>query len=512
MNIAKLVERVVRLHSERPAIYVGTRQVSTYNEFGQRVATLAGALRNKLGLKPGDRVALAMLNCPEFLEIQYACWWAGLTLVPTNARLHPKELAYILEDSGAKVCFCTAEIGEAFLPQASDFLENGRLICVSSDEFQHLLQADPIAVTELTGGETAWLGYTSGTTGRPKGAMLSHKSLMTTALRHYSMESVGPDDAKLYAAAMSHGAGAFGISYLLQGGRQIIPESKGFRPAEIYDLLSTFENVSMFGAPTMVMRLIDDPSLANAKIENLKTIIYGGGPMYVQDIKRAMAAIGNRFHQGYGLTEAPLTVSGLSKAMHGDVNHPRYDDHLGSVGVPFMGTEIVIRDEAGNPLPAGEVGEITIRGDVVMTGYLNRPEANAETLRDGWLYSGDVGLIDEEGFLTLKDRSKDLIISGGLNIYPREVEEALLTHPDVVEASVIGVPNREWGEETVAFVVTSEASQIGKDDLDTVCRDNLAGFKRPKRYEFVTELPKNNYGKVLKTDLRKAMEGVGEDA
>jgi long-chain acyl-CoA synthetase len=300
----------------------------------------------------------------------------------------------------------------------------------------------------------------------------------------------------------------YNLPHVLAGANQVIPESGHFEPDEIFRLCSRWRGLSMFAAPTMVHRLVGHAREHHPPLDGLKTIVYGGGPMYLEDIRDALAAIGPRFVQIYGQGEAPMTITALSRHHINDSGHPHYGARLASVGVAQPPVEVTVADAKDNPLPAGEIGEVLVRGDVVMRGYWRNPEATADTLRNGWLHTGDVGSFDEEGFLTLRDRSKDLIISGGSNIYPREVEEVLLRHPAVSEVSVVGRRHPEWGEEVVAFVVLRDGRQADAADLDAVCLEHIARFKRPKEYRFVAGLPKNNYGKVLKTALREQLEKV----
>jgi long-chain acyl-CoA synthetase len=262
----------------------------------------------------------------------------------------------------------------------------------------------------------------------------------------------------------------------------------------------------MFAAPTMVHRLVAHARAQAPSLDGLKTIVYGGGPMYLQDVKNALDAMGPRFAQIYGQGESPMTITALSKFHLADRNHPRYDERLASVGVAQPAVEVRVADAQDRPLAPGEIGEILVRGDTVMRGYWRNPDASMETLRNGWLHTGDVGSFDEDGFLTLRDRSKDMIISGGSNIYPREVEEVLLRHPAVSEVSVVGRPHPEWGEDVVAFVVARDGTRIDDRELDALCLGHIARFKRPKQYFFVADLPKNHYGKVLKTALRERLE------
>ena len=258
----------------------------------------------------------------------------------------------------------------------------------------------------------------------------------------------------------------------------------------------------------MVTRLIGDARFPAADLSGLKTIVYGGGPMYVADLVKALDILGSRLVQIYGQGEAPMTITALSKAIHADREHPRWLERLGSVGLPRTDVDVRVVDDGDRALPVGESGEVLARGDVVMAGYWRDEKASAETLRSGWLHTGDVGSFDADGFLTLKDRSKDLIISGGSNIYPREVEEALLRHPGVREVSVVGRAHPDWGEEVVAFVVAEPGATIAEAELDRLCLAAIARFKRPRAYVFIDALPKNNYGKVLKTELRKRLSGT----
>jgi len=290
-----------------------------------------------------------------------------------------------------------------------------------------------------------------------------------------------------------------------------VPHSGGVDGDEVAALLRRWPGTSFFAAPTMVKRLAGDRAIAGANLSHLKTIIYGGAPMYLADLESALGTFGPRLAQIYGQGETPMTITALSKADHADRHHPRWRDRLQSVGVPRTDVEVRVVGDDDRELPIGEVGEVVVRGEVVMAGYWNQPDATAETLRGGWLHTGDIGSFDADGYLTLRDRSKDLIISGGMNIYPREVEEALLRHPGVRAAAVVGRPDREWGEAVVAFVVAAEGDAApAADDLDRTCLEHIARFKRPKEYRFVDALPTNNYGKVVKRELRDRLRSETE--
>jgi long-chain acyl-CoA synthetase len=357
-------------------------------------------------------------------------------------------------------------------------------------------------MADLPPDDLAWLFYTSGTTGRPKGAMLTHRNLLSMTLNYFSdVDTIEAGDAMIHAAPLSHGSGLYALPNIAKGAVHIIPESRGFRPEEIFQLIEEYEAVTFFAAPTMVKRLVGYAATHAVDLTNLKTIVYGGGPMYVEDLKHSINVLGNCLVQIYGQGESPMTITSMSKVQHVDPSDAWLEEHLASAGTPQTGVEVRVADENDVTLPTGEIGEVLVRGDVVMAGYYNNAEATATALKNGWLHTGDVGVMDENGFLTLKDRSNDLIISGGSNIYPREVEDALLQHEGVKEIAVIGKPHDDWGESVVAFVVPLAGMDVTVRSLDEVCLQNIARFKRPREYHFIDALPKNNYGKIVKTQL-----------
>ena len=506
MNLALWLERHARTDPSRTAVFLGASPWKSYARLAADASALARGLRDKLGLAPGERVALVMANAPEYPEIMLGLWWAGLAAVPVNAKLHPREVAFILDDSGARAVFAT----RGWLPglaQALAGLDRAPQVIEAGSAGYRALLGEGMPPAALADHELAWLFYTSGTTGRPKGAMLSHGNLRAMAQGYLTdVDTVTAGDCLLHAAPMSHGSGLYLVPYLLAGAAQVIPESGGFDPAEVFALVARHRGVGMFCAPTIVRRMVEHVAAHACALEGLRTVVYGGGPMYVADLLRALDVMGPRFAQIYGQGESPMTITVLARSLVNDRTHPRHLARIASVGVPQSAVEVAVRDEKGRDLPPGEVGEVCVRGAVVMSGYWMNPEASAKSLRDGWLWTGDLGAFDEEGFLALKDRSKDLIISGGSNIYPREVEEVLLAHPGVAEVSVVGRPDPEWGECVVAFVV-ARGAQPSIAELDAHCLAAIARFKRPKEYRFVGELPKNNYGKVLKTELRSLLGG-----
>jgi long-chain acyl-CoA synthetase len=511
MNVASLLLRAGRAHADRPAVALGADRIfADYGTLLGRVAALAGGLERKFSLAPGDRVALIMRNCAFYIEALFACWHGGWVAVPVNAKLHPREFAFILAHSGARLCLASDDVAGQVEALRAELPDVRAVIAVESGEYQRLIAADPAPIAALAPEDTAWLFYTSGTTGRPKGAMLSHRNLLAMATSYFvDVDTIAPQDCIIHAAPMSHGSGMYILPHVAAAAKQVIPESGGFEPDELFALIAAHPGASFFAAPTIVRRLVDSPAAATADTRNLKTIVYGGAPMYVADCKRALAVLGNKLAQIYGQGESPMTITALNKARHAETGHPRYEHRLASVGTAHAVVEVAVADPDDRLLPSGEAGEVLVRGDSVMTGYWRDPEASARTLRGGWLHTGDVGVLDEDGFLTLKDRSKDLIISGGANIYPREVEEVLLREPGVAEVSVVGEPDPDWGENVVAFIVPVGDTAIEPASLDALCLDHLARFKRPRRYVFIDSLPKNNYGKVLKTELRAQLTVKG---
>ncbi|MFZ9985580.1 MAG: AMP-binding protein [Ilumatobacteraceae bacterium] len=504
MNPAVWLIRNALKRPNAPALADGTLVHATWRQFADRAAALAGGMRSSFGLEAGDRVAIVMGNCPEYLEAKYAIWHAGLVAVPVNSRLHREEINYILDHSGARLVFTDADHLDDVKPLVEEIGTLDRVVLTPSPEWNDLLVSTAIPLAEHSPEDPAWLFYTSGTTGRPKGATLSHRNLLMMSLSYFAdIDELSEHDSILHAAPLSHGSGLYGLPHVARGAVSVVPASRGVDAKEIVDLIQAWPGMSFFAAPTMVKRLAGDPVVASADLKNLKTIIYGGAPMYMPDLEKALDVFGPRLAQIYGQGETPMTITGLSKDDHANRSHPKWRERMQSVGTPRTDVEVRVVDENDKELPIGEIGEVIVRGDVVMSGYWNQFDASSETLRGGWLHTGDMGSFSDDGYLTLRDRSKDLIISGGMNIYPREVEEVLLLHPTVKAVAVVGRPDSEWGEAVVAFVVAEGAASA--EELDQLCLDRIARFKRPKEYRFVDSLPTNNYGKVLKRELRAVL-------
>jgi long-chain acyl-CoA synthetase len=498
MNLAHTLLRFARRLPEQTAVIEVDRTQLSFETLAARVLRLAAVLQRRFGLRPGDRVALVMKNCAAYVELLYACWATGACAVPLNVKLHPRELAFVFDDADVRLAFVTGDVDAAAIAAAAG--GDLRLIDVDAPDYDALAAGPPLPAPIGGGDDLAWLFYTSGTTGKPKGVMLSHRNLLAMSLNYLAdVDSARAGEVLLHAAPMSHGSGLYTLPNLAVGATQLVPASRGFDVDEIDALLARHRGVKFFAAPTMVMRLVDR---MRGDAAGLKQIVYGGGPMYVADCLRALDRLGPRLAQIYGQGESPMTITVLPRDEHEGPRDAAHLAILGSVGRAQTGVEVAVLGDDDQPLAPGETGEVGVRGDTVMCGYLNQPEATAKTLAGGWLHTGDLGRMDARGYLSLVDRSKDLIISGGSNIYPREVEEALLLHPAVREVAVIGEPDANWGESVVAVVVRAAGAQVDAQALDAFCLQRIARFKRPKRYIFVDDLPKNATGKVLKRELR----------
>jgi long-chain acyl-CoA synthetase len=495
MTLAVLLANAARAFAGRPAVSVGTRTVLTYADLGLRAARLAGGLAAR-GLRPGDRVGIALRNGPDYLEILFGCWWGGFVAAPMNARLHARELAFMAEDCAARLVLADDDAADALAPLVP------AILVVARSEYPRLTAPDPAPMHDGQAADLAWLFYTSGTTGRPKGAMLSHRNLMAMTLGYLAdVDHLTEHDALLHLAATSHASGLFGLSFVAKGANNILPEAGGYDAGEMAGVLAATRSVTFFVPPTLLRRMAAEPLLRGLPPGAIRTILCGAAPVHPADLAAGLAAFGPVLWNGYGQGEAPCTITAMSKAMLAAAHAAGDAARLASVGIARTGVALRLLGEDGRSVPAGEAGEVAVRGETVMAGYWNRPEATAEALRGGWLMTGDLGRMDGQGFLTLLDRKKDLIISGGANIYAREVEDVLAEHPGVAEVAVIGLPDADWGEAPVACIVPAEP-RPSPAALDALCLARLARFKRPRRYAFLPALPRNAAGKVLKRELR----------
>jgi len=510
MNVGKLLTKSAQTFPGKPAIAYGPKKL-TYSEFNSRANRLANALY-KLGVKQGDNIALLQYNYPEMLESMFACFKSGCGAVPINFRLHPKESAFIIDHSEAKAVILSPEFNEP-ITEIRGRIPKARHIITLSDAEGDLLnyeklvseESDQFTDVDVQPDDLAWIFYTSGTTGMPKGAMLTHRNLIAMTMNFYADISpgFGADEVILHAAPFSHGSGLYALPNIGKAALNVIPESKSFDPELIFKAIEDFRVTNMFAAPTMVKLMIDSPAVDKYDHRSLKALNYGGAPMLVEDMKEAMVRLGSCLVQLFGQAESPMTITYLPHRDHVLEGTPKQMERLASAGIPRTDVEVKIFDPDDRELPPGKMGEIVTRSDLVMKGYWRNPEATADTIKNGWLHTGDMGYMDESGYLFIMDRSKDMIISGGENIYPREIEEVLVKHPAVREVAVIGVPDPKWGEAIKAVVSCAERKSTTEDELIAFCKDNIASYKKPKSVDFVDELPKNNYGKILKRELRK---------
>jgi long-chain acyl-CoA synthetase len=508
-NLALLLDAPARSLGDAPALLRGDEPTRTWEGLAAVVARRAAGLALHHGVRPGDRVALVASNCPEYLELLFAIWHAGAVAVPLSSRLHVREAAALIDDCAARLCVATPDLAGDVSPLVP---APTRLLAVGEAEERRTTSVEPVEPVRRTALDDAWIFYTSGTTGRAKGARLTHGNLLAMTAAYYAdVADVGPRDSFVHVAALSHASGLFALPFLARGAAQVLPESGGFRADELLDLVGGRERSTFFLPPVLLRRLCDEVEQArSAPVHRLGTVLVGAAPVLADDLRRGVAALGPRLWNGYGQGESPCTITAMPAA----ATAAALDDpgRLVSVGKARWATRVRVVDPDDRPLPPGEVGEVVVDGPTVMAGYLGRAEATAETLRGGWLHTGDLGRFDADGHLTLVDRAKDVVITGGYNVYPREVEDVLLRDPAVADAAVVGVPDAEWGERLVAFVVAEPGRRPDATALDQRCLTSIARHKRPKQYVVIDALPRNPAGKVLKTTLREqvaAPDGTG---
>ncbi len=480
MFIQDLVHRAASEFGDGPAIIEGDRTVS-FREFEDRTSRLANALLD-LGLRPGDRVACVLPNCIEELLVYCALPRAGLLRVGLNARDSAEDHAFKVLDSGAR-----AFISDGI---AVDGPIEFRLTREDVDRLSHTGRAEWCDVP-LEPQQPYRLAYTGGTTGRPKGVILTLRTLQTQ-VNNYLLEHVpgiAPGDVMLHAAPVSHASGSYFLPHLISGGVSVLLPA--FRPSQFLEALERTRARRTFLVPTMMTALLEEPNVDDVDASNLVRLCYGASPIASYTAQRSQEVFGQVLCQTYGQAEAPMTISLL---------RPEEHDRVGSAGRAYRTTAVRVVDDEGNEVAPGETGEIVARGPILMAGYWNHEEETRETLRGGWLHTGDLGTMDEEGFISLLDRRNDMIISGGFNVYPREVEDMLMQHPAVVEAAVVSIPDEKWGE--IVQAVVALRSEVSTEVLDEFLKERLAGYKRPRGYHIVSELPKSAAGKILRRTVR----------
>ncbi len=490
-NLASIVTASAARDAAAPAVRLGG-QTLTYGELDDRSARLATLLGER-GVRPGDRVGVMLPNVLEFPIVYYGVLRAGGIVVPMNVLLKRREIAFYLEDSGAKLLFAW----HGFLAEARDGAADAgaELLAVEPTELAATLDGlEPTAdVVDTDAEDTAVILYTSGTTGKPKGAELSHRNLdQNSEIVSRTTCLVDAGDVVLGALPLFH---SFGQTVAMNGSLRrgacltLVPK---FDPGEALATIERDRVTHFYGVPTMFGAMLHHPERERFDVSSLRICITGGASMPVEILRGFEEAFGAELLEGYGLSETSPTASS---------GHPGQLRKPGSIGTPLEQVEMRIVDEGGEEVPTGEVGEIVIRGHNIMKGYWERPDATAEVMRGGWFHSGDMGRVDEDGYFYVVDRKKDMIIRGGYNVYPREVEEVLYEHPDIREAAVVGVPHPEWGEEVGAAVVLQPGAELAPEEISAWVRERIAAYKYPRVVWFLEELPKGPTGKIVKREI-----------
>jgi len=515
MNLSEIVRRNALRFPNKPALVSGAIS-RTWAELDERVNRLCSAL-DGMGLEKGERVALLLPNCPQYFELYFGLGRAGVIAVPLNYRLTNREMIQLLSHADPVMMVAHAQYREQAAAVRAELPGIRHLLIVGGgeegeDEYERILAAgSPAAVAPRAGGaEPFALFYTSGTTGLPKGAIVSHGNLEANCWNQFLADQSRPEDINLVSTPIYHmGAVFMAMTYMMLGCTQVILPQ--FEPGAWLRTLAEQRATVALLIPTMLNSILNHPELDRWDLNSLRLIFYGGGPMPQAVLERAMTRLKCGFTQGYGLTET-LEATFLVASDHVLGGTDAQRRRLASAGREAVGAEVRIVDEAGRDLPPYEVGEVLIRSRSVIQGYWRDPAATAEAIRDGWFYTGDLGYLDEDRYLFIVDRKKDMVVSGGVNIYTKEVEECLYQHPAVLEAAVIGLPDEHWGERVTAVVALKPGQAATKEDLLAHCRERLAGFKKPREIFFMESLPKNPSGKILKRELRKMLLQPNETA
>ncbi len=511
MNLGDLLTQTARRLPDHVAVRWGDL-VRSWGELNARVDAAAHRLA-ALGIGKGDRVLVQSRNNDAMIETLFASLKLGAVWVPTNYRLTPAEVAWIGQASGAKVLVYDATFRGHADAVAKASLALDVAIAIGEPRSGELewaaLATDAgkgaFRSADVDRDDPCWFFFTSGTTGRPKAAILTHGQMAFVVTNHLAdlVPGTTEDDASLVVAPLSHGAGAHLLTQVARGACSILLAREKFEPDEVFDLIARHRATNMFTVPTIVKRLVEDPAVDRYDHSSLRYVIYAGAPMYRADQQRALAKLGKVLVQYFGLGEVTGNITVLPARLH-DADDA-VQGRIGSCGVPRTGIEVRIMDDAGGELAAHETGEICCTGPAVFAGYFDNPEANAKAFRDGWFRTGDLGHMDEQGFVYLTGRASDMYISGGSNVYPREIEEVLLTHPAVREVAIVGLPDPDWGEAGVAAVALADGASATVEDLLAFLTDKVARYKQPRRIVFFDELPKSGYGKITKTLVKEAL-------
>jgi acyl-CoA synthetase (AMP-forming)/AMP-acid ligase II len=511
-NLGRLLTQTARRVPDRPAL-VWRDRVWSFAELDARVDRLAAALRG-IGVAKGERVLVHSRNSNRMFESMWACWKAGAVWVPTNVRLTPAEVAWLGSSSRA-VAMLRDDGFQGHARAVREASPHLRHVIACGDrqedelDYENLLVAHaptlPDQEAEVAYGDPAWFFYTSGTTGRPKAAVLTHGQLAFVVTNHLADLFPGTTerDASLVVAPRTHGAGIHQLGQVARGAATVLTAGEKLDPAEAWALVEKHRVSNMFTVPTILTALVRHPAVDAHDHSSLRHVIYAGAPMYEADQAEALAKLGPCLVQYFGLGEVTGNITVLRPDQH-------VPENAGSCGVPRTGMEVAILDEHGTRLPPDAIGEICVRGPAVFAGYFENEEANRRAFAGGWFHTGDLGRLDARGFLWITGRASDMYISGGSNVYPREAEEAILTHPAIAECAVVGIPHPKWGEAGVACVVPREGMTVEEEAVLAHLKDRLARYKQPLRVVVWDALPKSGYGKVPKhlVKARLAEQGV----
>ncbi|WP_260432581.1 AMP-binding protein [Burkholderia sp. Bp9140] len=511
-NLASLLENSATRFPKNIAIACGSGTI-TWAEFNSRVDALSAALVRRYEIKKGDTILVQSRNCVEMLETMFACFRVGAVFTAVNFRLTPMEVAYQARVSRAIGFMHGAEFfshvesarleteGLRFALSWAGGLENS-----GSDQYEEVLAhfaGEAVLPAAVNYDDLCWIMFTSGSTGRPKAATMTHGQ-MAFAINNQLcdlMPSMTADDASLVLAPLSHGAGVHFLVQVARGVKSVLPESGRVDPEEVFSLIARWKITNMFTVPTILKRLVDYEGLSRHDHSSLRYVVYAGAPMYDSDREKALRLLGPVLVQYYGLAEVAGTISFLPPEWHLESR-----TRSATAGFVRTGMDVEIHDEEGHKVEPGEVGEICVIGPAVFEGYFDDQLATEKCFKNGWFHTGDLGYLDSDGFLFITGRKSDMYISGGSNVYPREIEEQILAHPLVSEVAVVGVPDEEWGEIGIAVcVLKNEGDEASCPDLDAWLNGRIASYKKPRHYFFWKDLPKSGYGKVTKDLVRKAI-------
>jgi len=505
MNIGYILKRTAKNFPDREGLVVGGRRLR-FKEINERVNQLANALLAQ-GLQKGDRVGLLFYNSLAYFESYLALYKAGLIWVRLNYRLSISELTSMMRDSQASAVIHGPEFGKVAdeicnsVSAVKQRIHQGEGPGLEYEDFLSSGSKEEPSV-EVNEEDLSDIWYTSGTTGEPKGIMITHRNILTCVQFLLSdVYWITEEDRLLTIGALSHAGSVRVLPFLSRGALNLL--HKSFDPLEIFKTIEKEKITDISTVPTMLLGLMDHPERRNYDLSSLKTITYAGAPTPVERIKEAVEIFGPILDQSFGQAESIITITHLPKHEHIVNNDPEREKRLASVGREYPGVQLKVVNEKGGECAPGEIGEVITRSDLVMKGYWNRPEQTAEALKNGWLYTGDLGYQDEKGYLYLMDRKHGKIITGGLNVYPREVEEVLSQHKAIAEACVFGVPDPKWGEAVAAAVTLRSGTDTSEQELIEFCKSKVASYKSPKKVHILDSLPRNAYGKILQRELKK---------